>query len=176
MIRRVAFKKAIIAGALGAAAWEIAVRLLILAGLPVFDLIYTLGSMLLWKDASFWEWWTVGMLLHATVGAIWAVFYAYFFWSLFDYPPVLQGIIFSLLPTVLAGLIMVPQMDLMNERILAGEIQRNGFFALGIGWGGPAAIVLGHLIYGAVLGFLYKNPVGYPVGSKATWRHGDAEI
>jgi hypothetical protein len=171
MIRRVAFRKAIIAGALGAAAWEIAVRLLIWAGLPMFDLVYALGSMLLWKGATSWQWWTVGMLMHALVGAIWAVFYAYFFWSLFDYPPTLQGIIFSLLPALLAGLIMVPQMDLMNERILSGELPKNGFFALGIGWGGPLAIVLGHLVYGAVLGSLYKNPVGYPVGQKV-FRYG----
>ncbi len=172
MIRRVAFKKAIIAGALGATAWEIVVRLLIWVGLPMFDLVYLLGSMLLWHKASVLEWWAIGMLLHAAVGAIWAIFYAYFFWSLFDYPPNLQGIIFSLLPTLLAGSIMVPQMDLMNARILAGELPKNGFFALGIGWGGAAAIVLGHLIYGAVLGFLYKNPVGYPVGQKTRLKYG----
>jgi hypothetical protein len=172
MIRRVAFKKAIIAGTLGATAWEIAVRLLIWADLPMFDLVYALGSMLLWKGASVWQWWTVGMMMHILVGAIWAVFYAYFFWSLFDYPPALQGLIFSLLPMLLAGLIMVPQMDLMNERILSGELPKNGFFALGIGWGGPLAIVLGHLVYGAVLGSLYKNPVGYPVGQKVRLKYG----
>lgn len=167
MIRRVSFKKAVIAGALGAGAWEIVVRGFIAAGLPMFDLVRTLGTMLLGDAASAWQWWTVGMFMHAVVGAIWAVFYAYFFWSLFECPPVLQGLIFSLLPAVLAGLIMVPQMDLMNERILSGRSAPNGFFALGLGWGGPAAIILGHLIYGVVLGLLYQNPVGYPVGRKA---------
>ena len=44
MIRRVAFKKAITAGALGAVAWEIVIRLLILAGLPMFDLVYALAG------------------------------------------------------------------------------------------------------------------------------------
>lgn len=167
MIRRVAFKKAITAGALGAVAWEIVIRLLILAGLPMFDLVYALGSMTLAREAAVWEWWPIGLAMHAVVGAIWAIFYAYFFWSLFEYPPVLQGLIFSFLPAVLAGLIMVPQMDLMNERILLGELSPTRLFAIGVGWGGPAAIVLGHLIYGAILGYLYQRPVGYPVKREA---------
>jgi hypothetical protein len=167
MIRLVAYKKAIVAGALGAFAWEIVARGLIAAGLPMFDLVRTLGSMLLDGGAGAWQWWPAGMFLHAVVGAIWAIFYAYFFWSLFDYPPALQGLIFSLLPAVLAGLIMIPQMDFMNEQVMSGALPRHSFFALGIGWGGPAAVVLGHLVYGAVLGYLYRNPVGYPVGQRA---------
>jgi hypothetical protein len=38
MIRRVAFGKAILAGATGALAWEVVVRVLILLGLPLFEL------------------------------------------------------------------------------------------------------------------------------------------
>lgn len=167
MIRRVAFKKAILAGILGAIVWDAFARVVIWSGFSIFDLIYVLGTMVCEPKTPFWQWWIVGISLHAVVGVIWAIFYAYFFWSMFDYPPILQGMIFSFLPMILAGLIMLPQMDLMNERILAGEIPRNGFFALAIGWGGPLAVIGGHLIYGAVLGFFYQNPVGYPVGSKA---------
>jgi hypothetical protein len=166
MIRLVAYKKAIVAGALGAAAWEIVARGLIIAGLPMFDLVRMLGTMILGGDASAWLWWPVGLSMHMVFGAILAIFYAYFFWSLFDCPPVLQGVIYSLLPAVLAGLIMVPQMDFMNEQVMSGALPRHSFFAYGIGWGGPAAIVLGHLVYGAVLGALYQNPVGYRVGQR----------
>ncbi len=166
MIRRVAYKKAIFAGAFGAFGWEIAARLLILTGLPLFDLVHMLGTMIFGGKTSFWQWWTGGMLLHMMVGSIWAVFYAYFFWSAFDYPAILQGILFSFLPITLAGFIMVPQMDFMHPLVLKGELPRNGFFAAGIGWGGPAAIVFGHLIYGAVLGAFYTKPVGYPVGRR----------
>jgi hypothetical protein len=166
MIRLVAYKKALIAGALGAAVWEVVVRGFVAAGFPMFDLVHMLGRMTLGSDAEPWEWWTAGMSMHAVVGAIWAVFYAYFFWSMFDRPPVLQGIIFSLLPMVLAGLIMVPQMDLMDQQVLSGAAQRNSFFAFKLGFGGPAAIILGHLVYGAVLGYLYRDPVGYPAGRK----------
>jgi hypothetical protein len=43
MIRRVAFEKAIVAGAVGALAWEVVVRVLILLGLPLFDLVANLS-------------------------------------------------------------------------------------------------------------------------------------
>ena len=160
MIRRVAFAKAVVAGVAGAGAWEAAVRLLIWLGLPMFDLVRILGMMMFGRNAPIWEWWPTGMAMHAMVGAIWAIFYAYFFWSFFDLPPALQGIIFSLLPAILAGLIMIPQMDLM----LNGQNTPLRMFAVGIGVIGPISVVLGHLIYGFVMGSIYVRPVGYPVG------------
>jgi hypothetical protein len=165
MIRRVAFGKAILAGAAGALAWEAVMRLLILLGLPLFDLVFTLGTMVLGETRP-WFWWPVGLALHATVGAIWAIFYAYFFWSTYDWRPTFQGLVFSLGPATLAGLIMVPQMSFMHPLILNGSVPANGVFAFNLGWGGPAGIVLGHLIYGAVMGTLYVRPVGYRVGRR----------
>ncbi|HEY2867523.1 MAG TPA: hypothetical protein VGJ02_10560 [Pyrinomonadaceae bacterium] len=160
MIRRVAFGKAIIAGVAGAAAWEGLLRLLVLAGLPMFDLVRILGMMLAGRGAPAWEWWPVGMATHAMVGAIWAVFYAYFFWSFFDLQPALQGIVFSLLPAILAGSIMIPQMDLM----LDGQHPPLKMFAIGLGILGPISVLTGHLIYGLVMGSIYVRPVGYRVG------------
>jgi hypothetical protein len=166
MIRRVAFKKAALAGALGACAWEAAGRALGVAGVPVLDLVRVLGTMAV-GDVPWWQWWPVGMAHHLLVGVIWAVFYAYFFWSFFDLRPALQGMIFSLLPAVLAGLIMIPQMDLMRAGTHGGQLPSYGVFAFRLGFWGPASIVLGHLIYGAVMGSLYTRPVGYPVGRRA---------
>ena len=165
MIRRIAFGKAILAGATGALAWELAVRVLIWLGFPLFDLVYILGTMML-GDVRPWVWWPIGMALHATVGAIWAIFYAYFFWSTYDWPPLVQGLIFSLGPAVLAGLIMVPQMDFMHPLMLAGRLPAMRVFAAQLGWGGPVGIIIGHLIYGAVMGSLYVKPVGYRVGRR----------
>src|SRR3982750_1121913 len=102
MIRRVAFKKAILAGTLGATAWEIAARLLGAFGFPIFDLVHLLGTTVS-QTAPAWQWWPLGMFVHCVVGSIWAIFYAYFFWSTFNYRPVVQAILFSLLPIVPAG-------------------------------------------------------------------------
>ena len=165
MIRRVAFRKAILAGVLGAAAWEAVVRLFVTAGVPLFDLVRVLGTLVFGSTASPWLWWPTGMAMHMLVGAIWAIFYAYFFWSIWDLPAFLQGVLFSLLPTVLAGLIMIPQMDFM----LDGHTSTLRTFAIGIGWLGPLTVILGHLVYGVVMGSIYVRPVGYAVGQKVNW-------
>ncbi len=151
-----------IAGVAGAAAWELTARFLWAAGSKVFDIVRTLGTTIFGADARPEVWWPAGMLLHCSVGAIWAIFYAYFFWSAFDWRPWLQGAVFSLLPALLAGLIMVPQMDVMQSETSF----HNGLFAVDLGPWGPAMIVLGHVVFGFVLGTLYVRPVGYKVGRR----------
>jgi len=88
MIRYVAFWKAILAGVAGAIAWELAARPLILSGVPFVDIVGALGAVAL-SHADIQASWAAGMLLHLLVGAIWAVFYAYFFWSVLPLRPVL---------------------------------------------------------------------------------------
>jgi hypothetical protein len=166
MIRRVAFGKAIAAGVAGAVAWEAVACSLKVAGLPVFDLVKVLGTTVFRSDAEAALWWPAGMLLHCSVGAIWAIFYAYFFWSVFDRRPVIQGLMFSLLPAFLAGVVMVPQMSLMQ----AEPHNEFGLFAVTLGFWGPAMILLGHLVYGAVLGSRYVRPVGYRTGRRIDLR------
>jgi hypothetical protein len=50
--------------------------------------------------------------------------------------------------------------------MLDGRLSPAGVFGVKLGWGGPAGIIIGHLIYGAVMGRLYVRPVGYPVGRR----------
>jgi len=166
VIRRVAFRKAVWAGIAGALSWEAVVRALILIGLPLFDLVGFLGSMVA-GTKPLWFQWPVGLVLHASVGIVWAIFYAYFFWSTLDWRPAAQGLVFSLLPMVLAGLIMVPQLGWMHPFVLGREQPALGLFAGGVGWGGPVAVVLGHLVYGLVMGSIYTRPVGYGVRRSA---------
>ena len=165
MIRRVAFGKALLGGAAGALTWEAVARVLIWTGVPIFDIVYVLGTMVLGRVAA-WQWWPVGMALHMMVGMIWAIFYAYFFWSTFDWPPAVQGLVFSLGPAVLAGLVMVPQMGLMHPLVLQGEMSYPGIFGLNLGRGGPMGVLLGHVVYGATLGGLYTRPVGHATGRR----------
>ena len=164
MVRRVAFGKAVVAGAAGAVAWEAVARLGVWAGVPLFDIVRALGTLVSGSGAAWWQWWVAGIAMHVIVGVVWATFYAYFFWSSFDSPPFLQGMFFTLLPIILAGLIMIPQMDLMLADDLSSGFRHSfGIFAHGLGWLGPVSVILGHLIYGAVMGAIYIRPVGYAV-------------
>ncbi len=162
MIRNVAFAKAILAGMAGAVVWEVVARSLILAGIPFADIVGTLGALAA-PQANAWISWLVGMLLHLIVGAIWAIFYAYFFWSVLPLRPILQGLVFAFVPMALAGLIMHPQLELMTPAIEAVGVPYSGLFGFPGQWHQPLSMAIGHLIWGAVLGFIYTRPVGYAV-------------
>lgn len=160
MIRVVDLRKAAVGGLLGAIAWELALRPLLIAGVPLVDIVRMLGSLL--ESDNAWIWWPVGMALHVVVGVIWAVFYAYFFWSVLRWPPVWQGVVFSLIPTVLAIALVYPQLYAMlaQESVLQVDALQ---LTAQVSWGERAGILLGHLAYGAALGASYTHPVGYPV-------------
>jgi beta-glucosidase/6-phospho-beta-glucosidase/beta-galactosidase len=160
MIRIVALRKAALAGVAGALAWESTMRAASLAGLDSFDIVRILGT-LAFPDGPAFAWWLVGTAIHAAVGAIWAIFYAYFFWSVFDWRPTLQGMAFSVLPALLALFIAYPQLQMMH---LAGPVAVFDPISVvgGISARETVGLLLGHLIYGAVLGALYTHPVGYP--------------
>ena len=73
MIRVVALPKAALAGVVAAFAWEATLRALAAAGLPLFDIVRGLGT-LVFPDGPLLAWWSVGMAAHAMVGALWAIF------------------------------------------------------------------------------------------------------
>src|ERR1051325_4045487 len=100
MIKRVAYTKAVIAGLAGALAWELLGRALIFAGVPIRDTIYLMGT-LVYPQANAWQWLLLGTAVHCSVGIMWAIFYAYFFWAVFPWPPAIQGLVFSMGITVL---------------------------------------------------------------------------
>lgn len=162
MIRVVALAKAAIAGAAGALAWEAALRGLILAGLPTLDIVRSLGTLAA-PDAAASLWWPIGMAAHAAVGICWALFYAYFFWARLKWPPPLQGLAFSLIPALLAWLVMEPQLRLMH---LGGEAVRltPAMITPSLSLADIGGLLLGHAIFGLTVGAIYTRPVGYPAG------------
>lgn len=164
MLRIVAFRKAILAGAVGALVWEVVLRALMLLGLPSFDIVRELG-MLLFPHGGAVEWWPAGMAAHALVGAAWALFYAYFFWARLDWPPILQGLVFAALPAALAALIIYPQLQLMHLHQDIAQLDWRIFFA-GFEQTKLGGLLLGHALFGLTVGAIYTHPVGYPSNSR----------
>ena len=159
MLRVVAFRKAILAGAAGAAAWEAALSLLAQLGVPTFDIVHELGT-LAFPSARPVMWWPAGMAAHAAIGAVWALFYAYFFWARFRWPPALQGLAFAALPAFLAAFIVYPQLQLMHLHQSVAQLDWHSFL-LGLPPPKLAGLLLGHAIFGLTVGALYTRPVGY---------------
>jgi beta-glucosidase/6-phospho-beta-glucosidase/beta-galactosidase len=162
MIRVISIRKAVLAGAVAALVLEIAVRLLVIIGVPGVDMVRTLGTII-FPEGPPLAWWLAGLILHVGVGVLWAIFYAYFFWSLFSWRPILQGLAFSALPALLAEFIMYPQLKLMHSDTLVAY--ENAWTLLKkVTWDERISLLVAHLIFGAVLGALYARPVGYPAG------------
>ena len=160
MLTVVAFRKAIFAGAAGALVWEAAVRILALLGLPTFDIVRELGT-LAFPDGGPARWWPLGMAAHATVGGLWALFYAYFAWGRLRWPPALQGLVFALLPATLAALIVYPQLQLMHLPQQVAELDWRTLFG-SLDARQVGGLVIGHALFGLTVGALYTHPVGYP--------------
>jgi hypothetical protein len=172
MNRRVAYGKAIRAGTAGALVWALFLRLLLALKIPVFDFIHASGTLLLPRAAE-WQWLSAGMLLHSLIGAAFAILYAYFFWSEYPWRPALQGLVFSMGPALLAGLVMVPQLHGMTRQYQLdhfGNYYNVGIFARHLGPWGPIGIIAGHALYGLTLGCLYTHPVGYPARPRSSWQ------
>ena len=174
MIRVVSLRKAIVAGMAGAAAWEVVLRTLEVSGAPLFDIVRSLGT-LAFPDGPALAWWAAGMAVHLVVGALWAIFYAYFFWSRFDWPSPLQGLAFSALPALLAMGIAGPQLVAMHTDALTVLVGPETLLP-SLEWRQALGMLLGHAIWGVVLGALYTHPVGYRTGRHRTpARHSRAQ-
>jgi beta-glucosidase/6-phospho-beta-glucosidase/beta-galactosidase len=159
VLRVVAFNKAILAGAAGALVWEIALRLLSLAGFPTYDLVRELGT-LVFPSGGPLLWWPAGFAAHAITGAGWAVFYAYFFWARFRWRPALQGLAFALVPALLAIFVVLPQLQLMHMAQQAVRLDWRHYM-VGLEQTRLASLIIGHVLFGLTVGALYTRPVGY---------------
>jgi beta-glucosidase/6-phospho-beta-glucosidase/beta-galactosidase len=160
LLRVVALRKAALAGAAGALAWEVVLRALILAGVPLFDIVRQLGT-LFFPSGDPWAWWPAGLAAHALVGICWAVFYGYFFWARLRLSPALQGLVFAAVPAVMAIVLITPQLRLMHLRVDVVSLDWN-LLAGAWTWPTVAGLSLGHAILGLTAGALYTRPVGYP--------------
>ena len=159
MIRIVALRKAAVAGAAGALAWEAALRGLAFAGVSTFDIVRSLGTLVT-PAAEPWLWWPAGLAAHALVGIAWALFYAYFFWARLSWPPPLQGLAFSILPAMLTWLVMLPQLRLMHLPVQAVQLDWR-LIAPSLSPAVIGGLLLGHAIFGLTVGAIYTRPAGY---------------
>lgn len=161
MIRQVAYGRAMMAGALGALAWAALSLALRTLGLPVPDMVDPVGAVALPGGEPLPRW-AVGLALHLAVGALWGLVYAYFVFSELPLPPVMQGIVFAMGPLLLALFVLRPQLRLMLAGgVEAGLLVRPALSRQAEMLGVPAALLAGHILWGAILGALYTRPTGY---------------
>jgi len=111
-------------------------------GIPKMDIAAMLGSML--------GGWTMGMVMHVINGVIlFPLIYSFFLFSKLRGSPVSKGILWGVALWLVAGLMVMPAMGA-------------GFF--GTAHGGVMAAMaslMGHVVYGALLGGIAGRPEQY---------------
>lgn len=105
-------------------------------GLPPMDMGQMLGSVMGGNTA-------VGWAAHFMIGIAIAAGYAAVFASRIPGPPALKGALYSLLPWLMAQLVVMP---MMGMGLFSGSTAAAG------------GSLLGHLVYGAVLGAVIGEP------------------
>jgi uncharacterized membrane protein YagU involved in acid resistance len=92
----------------------------------------------------------VGWLAHFMIGTILAISYGAIYLPFTKHiAGIKSGAIFSIIPWLMAQIIVMPMMTIMN-----GGSDGAGFFSGSIIL--AVASLMGHLLYGIVLGFIYK--------------------
>ena len=163
MIRVVALPKAAAAGLCGAAVMELFSIAATWAGLPAVDMVSELSSIAFARSPLLAG--AAALIAHLGVGVCWAVFYAFFFWGRFRFPPAIQGLLFSLLPATLAILVVYPELALMRGSADSVALGLPAFFAP-LSPGSALSLLASHALFGLTMGAIYRRPVGYAPGHK----------
>lgn len=136
------FKSAVIAGIAGTVVMTMFTYMAPLMGFSM-NIPKMLGSM-------FGDSLIIGWVMHFMIGIILAVAYGFILYNKISISnPFVKGAVFAILPWLMAQLIVMPMMS---------SIQGIGF-AAGLFSGSlllAMASLMGHLLYGAVVGKLYK--------------------
>lgn len=121
-------------------------------GFPRMDIATMLGTMFVADmNTAFW----LGMGIHFMMGSvILALIYAAIYRFL-PGEPWLRGAIWGFVLWIMAQAVVMPMMGVIHPMIASGQMPTPGFFSLNMGIMAPIGSLIGHLVYGAILGALY---------------------
>lgn len=101
--------------------------------------------------------WLAGMAMHLTMGALLATGYAVLFALVWSQASWTTGALIGLVHGLAAGA-GFPMLDRMNPCVRDGRVRAFGLFGRGYGWLMTAGLLTGHVVYGAIVGWLYSVP------------------
>jgi hypothetical protein len=127
----------VLAGFAGTLVMTVLMLVAPLMGMPPMNIGELLGSVMGGSLA-------LGWVAHFMIGGVLAVIYAVAFAGRLPGPPVVRGATYALLPWLMAQLVVMP---MMGMGLFSGS-------ALAAG-----GSLMGHLVYGAVVGLLYGTAV-----------------
>jgi len=138
---------AVVAGLVGTAVFSVMLEISPLMGVPKMEIPKTLGGMLPGGTP-------VGWIAHVMMGVIWAIIFAGLWAAGIGNPGWLWGLIYGVGAFVVAGFTM-PMMLTMHPQVKAGTMPNVGIFMSGAGVMGVMGGLVGHAIFGLVVGLVY---------------------
>ncbi len=142
MLEKINLKRAVLAGLVGTAAMTALMLAAPMMGMPRMNIGEMLGSMMGGVTA-------LGWMAHFMIGTVLAVGYAAFFADRLPGPPAMRGMLFGLAPWLLAQVVVMPMMG-------AGFFSGSMLVAAGS--------LMGHLVYGAIVGVVYRQSDQHALG------------
>ena len=144
-------KKLFVAGFVATAGMTALMYAAPMMGMPKMDIATMLGTMFVASPGpAFW----LGIMVHLMMGAI-------LFPTIYRF--VLQpasgtgtgkGVLFGLLLWAAANLMAMPMMGAIHPMVKSGMMPAPGFLMLNLGMMAPMGSLIGHLLYGVLLGKL----------------------
>jgi len=139
------FGKAVVAGLVGTLAMTIVMLMAPLMGMPPMPIGNMLAGFMHIPVA-------LGWIMHFMIGTVLAIGYVYLFTARLPGKPVVRGLLYSLIPWLMAQVIVNP---MMGAGVFASHTPAQALFVMGS--------LIGHLVYGAVLGAIYGVEVATAV-------------
>lgn len=98
-----------------------------------------------------------GAGMHLVIGSVLALGYALAFWLLWGEATALNGALLGAVHGVGAGA-GFPMLDALNPCVQGGRMRGFGLFGRGYGIMMVVGLLAGHVVYGAIIGWLYTVP------------------
>ncbi|MBI2906790.1 MAG: hypothetical protein HYX92_03925 [Chloroflexi bacterium] len=145
--------RAVVAGLVGTAALTMVMYLAPAMGFPPMDIATLLGTMFIGDPGAAFA---PGLAMHFMVGVVLALAYANVFVRYLPGRAWQRGALFGIIPWFGLMVIGAPMLEVVHPAVRAGMMPPPGLFLLGMGSIlAPVGSLIGHLVYGAVLGTIY---------------------
>jgi uncharacterized protein DUF6789 len=140
------FGQAIKAGLIAWVVFTLVLYMAPLMGVPRMDLPAMLGGMFGLNSLA------LGWVMHLMIGVVLALIYAYWFVDVAGGAPWVRGLRFGVLPWLAMMIAIAPMLPVLNPMLAK---MPPGVFLANLGIMAAMGSLLGHLIWGAVLGTVY---------------------
>lgn len=144
-------KKLFVAGFTATVGMTVLMYVAPMMGMPKMDIAAMLGTMFLTSPGpAFW----LGMMIHLMMGTVLFPAIYRFLLQPASGSGTGRGVLFGLLLWAAANLMVMPMMGSIHPLVKSGMMSAPGFLMLNLGIMAPVGSLIGHLLYGVLLGKL----------------------